>query len=426
MSYKDRIKELIRVPAGELLPNPKNWREHPEKQRSALSGVLAEIGWADAVIARETSAGLMLIDGHLRTEVAPDDTIPVLVLDVDEDEADKILATHDPLAAMAETNSAALDSLLSSVHSLDEGVQDMLSELAVQSGLSLDDENSELVEGEIPEVPKTATVKNGEIWMLGSHRIMCGDARSQSDVARLMNKTTAGICFTSPPYLQRRDYTEESDVSDWDALMNGVCDVLPLANDGQLLVNLGMIHEDREWLPYWDQWIDWMRASGWLRFGFYVWDKLNPHPMASGGRLLTSHEFVFHFCKQSRDPELVRPNKTAGTKVTPYVLGKSGSEKNAPIITAPFGVRESVARVQKGGATGHPAAFPVELATYFLQSWSGIVYEPFLGSGSTLIAAEQLGRECYGMEISPQYCDVIIERWQNVTGEKAKRVSNGK
>ncbi len=100
MKLKDRIIELRRVPASELIPNPKNWRKHPEAQQNAMRGILAEVGIADAVLARETPKGLMLIDGHLRADIDPTVEWPVLVLDVTEAEADKILATHDPLAAM--------------------------------------------------------------------------------------------------------------------------------------------------------------------------------------------------------------------------------------------------------------------------------------------------------------------------------------
>ena len=104
------------VPAADLLPNPKNWRTHPENQTAALRGVLAEVGFADAVLARELADGsLMLIDGHLRAKVMPGENIPVLVLDVDEAEADKILATLDPLAAMAEKDASQLASLLSTL-----------------------------------------------------------------------------------------------------------------------------------------------------------------------------------------------------------------------------------------------------------------------------------------------------------------------
>lgn len=95
MKIRDRIKELRRVKASEILPNPKNWRTHPQAQQDALRGVLAEVGIADALLCRDTPAGLMLIDGHMRADTSPDTEWPVLILDVDEAEADKLLATFD-------------------------------------------------------------------------------------------------------------------------------------------------------------------------------------------------------------------------------------------------------------------------------------------------------------------------------------------
>ncbi|MEQ8838299.1 MAG: hypothetical protein RID07_15950, partial [Lacipirellulaceae bacterium] len=103
--YQDRIKELRRVPASSLRANPKNWRTHPTAQQNAMRGVLAEIGYAGALLVRELEEGtLELIDGHLRAETTPEAMVPVLVLDVNSEEAEKILLTHDPLAAMAGTD----------------------------------------------------------------------------------------------------------------------------------------------------------------------------------------------------------------------------------------------------------------------------------------------------------------------------------
>lgn len=105
MKIKDRIKELRRVKAKDLIPNSKNWRVHPKTQAAALRGLLSEIGYADALLARELPDGrLQLIDGHLRAETTPNATVPVLILDVTDSEADKILLTLDPLAAMAEAD----------------------------------------------------------------------------------------------------------------------------------------------------------------------------------------------------------------------------------------------------------------------------------------------------------------------------------
>ncbi|MCA9247354.1 MAG: hypothetical protein KDA42_09575 [Planctomycetales bacterium] len=126
MQVRDRIKELRRVPARDLRPNARNWRMHPEAQRNALRGVLAEIGLADALLVRELPNGVLeLIDGHLRAETLPDQHVPVLVLDVDEADANKILATLDPLAAMAEANAERLDDLLKNCELKNEAVQQL-------------------------------------------------------------------------------------------------------------------------------------------------------------------------------------------------------------------------------------------------------------------------------------------------------------
>ena len=134
MKIRDRIIEFRRVPASELQPSTKNWRLHPPAQADALRGILAEIGWADAVLARQTPDGLQLIDGHLRAETASDAEIPVLVLDVTEAEADKLLATLDPLAAMATADADKLEALLSEIGTGSEALQAMLSDLAEQNG----------------------------------------------------------------------------------------------------------------------------------------------------------------------------------------------------------------------------------------------------------------------------------------------------
>lgn len=113
MHIRDRVVELRRVPTGQLRPNPRNWRVHPPAQREALRGLLAEIGFAGALLARQLPDGtLELIDGHLRAETMPGGEAPVLVLDVDEAEAAKLLAAYDPVSALAEADRSRLDALL--------------------------------------------------------------------------------------------------------------------------------------------------------------------------------------------------------------------------------------------------------------------------------------------------------------------------
>ena len=128
MNIRDRIKEFRRVPPDQIVPNPKNWRRHSDRQANALRGLMAEIGVANAVIAREMEDGrLEIIDGHLRVEtLGAAERIPVLVLDVSEAEADKLLLTLDPLAALAETDSAAVRELLASVETANAEVRAMI------------------------------------------------------------------------------------------------------------------------------------------------------------------------------------------------------------------------------------------------------------------------------------------------------------
>jgi len=135
MEIRDRIKDFRRVKASELIPNPKNWRSHPESQADAMKGILAEVGYVDALLVRETPGGLMIIDGHLRAEITPDAEVPVLILDVTEEEADKILATFDPLGAMAEADTEKLESLLAEIETDSDALQEMLDELVKNAGI---------------------------------------------------------------------------------------------------------------------------------------------------------------------------------------------------------------------------------------------------------------------------------------------------
>ncbi len=134
MQVRDRIREFRRVKASALRPHPKNWRTHPPEQQDALRGVLAEIGYADALIVRELDDGsLELIDGHLRAETTPDLEVPVLVVDLSAEEAAKLLVVHDPLAAMAGTNEQLLGELLADVETQNDAVRAMLDHLAQKS-----------------------------------------------------------------------------------------------------------------------------------------------------------------------------------------------------------------------------------------------------------------------------------------------------
>ena len=140
MHVRDRIREFRRVPAHQLRPHPRNWRTHPQRQQDALRGVLAEIGYADALIARELDDGTYeLIDGHLRAETTPEMEVPVLIVDLSAEEAAKLLVVHDPLANLAGVDEQLLGSLLSEVETQSAALQTLFDELGHQPPPPLDD-----------------------------------------------------------------------------------------------------------------------------------------------------------------------------------------------------------------------------------------------------------------------------------------------
>jgi hypothetical protein len=152
MHITDRVKELRRVRASELKPNPRNWRTHPLAQQDALRGVLAEVGFADAVVARELADGtLELVDGHLRAETVADAVVPVLVVDLDDAEATKVLLTHDTLAGMATVDADNFAKLLAEVEFQSEAVETMLADLATKQEAATP-EIDEPDEVDIPEL----------------------------------------------------------------------------------------------------------------------------------------------------------------------------------------------------------------------------------------------------------------------------------
>src|SRR5436309_6957860 len=139
MQIRNRIQELRMIKASELVPNGRNWRRHPEQQREAFRDLVQEIGFAGAELAyysERNGDALTLLDGQMRQEEVGDAEIPCLITDLNDQEADKLLLTYDPLATLAEVDTAKLDALLQEMHTESEPVQKMLADLAASEGLS--------------------------------------------------------------------------------------------------------------------------------------------------------------------------------------------------------------------------------------------------------------------------------------------------
>jgi DNA modification methylase len=380
----DRIKTFKRVKVADLIDNPKNWRKHPDAQRNALGGLLESVGWADAVLARETPDGLMLIDGHLRKELAADSKVPVLVLDVTEAEADLILATHDPLTSMAETDQALLDELVQGLDIDNDETQKMLDELA-------SDPVAEAEEEDLPEVPEKPTTTLGDLFELGSHRLLCGDCTSADNVARLMDGAKASLLHADPPYGVSYQSNMRTASKKFEVLKNDdtfLTDWIPVTDD----VSDGWVFVWTSWKVV-GKWIEYCSEFGDMT-NVVVWDKGGGGIGDLEGTFLTDYELALVYNR--------------GAKIRGKRIGSVWSVN-----------RDSPSTYE------HPTQKPAALAAMAIQHTTDkrdIILDPFLGSGTTLIAAEQLGRKCYGMEISPAYCDVIIQRWENLTGNKARKV----
>jgi DNA modification methylase len=286
----------------------------------------------------------------------------------------------------------------------------------------------------IPDAREVVVSKPGEIYQLGPHRLLCGDSTRPADWTALMGEERASICFTSPPYAQQRTYAA-GEVGDWDALMRGVFAALPLAEDAQVFVNLGLVHRGNEWLPYWDGWLAWMQTKGWRRFAWYVWDQ-GPGMMGDwAGRLAPAHEFIWHFNRQTRKPAKTHACKLAGEAVGMGMRQPNGEVRSLTHTGEAIQshkIPDSVIRVMrhKGAVPGgdHPAVFPVALPSEFFTAYGEpgmVAVEPFGGSGTSLIAGSKAGLLVRAMEIAPQYCDVARRRWTRFAREQGQEPGPG-
>ncbi|MBS7789391.1 ParB N-terminal domain-containing protein [Roseococcus sp. SDR] len=450
-------KILLR-PVAELRAHPGNARVHGAAQIEQIKASMLAFGFTNPLLVDEAG---VLIAGHGRLEAAVAlgiEKVPTIVLrhlSAAQKEAlrlaDNRIAENatwdqallrDALAAVQAApdldlatlgfSAAELDDILAAAGDAvsDGDAPETLSAPAVQGGgdgaagtdeVSAEDDPADAE----PDPPRQAVARVGDIWRMGDHRLACGDSTNSSTIARVMGPERAALLFTSPPYGNQRDYTTGG-VLDWDALMQGVFQHLDiaLARDAQVLVNLGLIHRDNEWQPYWSGWLDWMRAQGWRRFGLYAWDQGPGLPGDWNGRLSPAFELLFHFNREARRPNKIIPCRWAG-----HVNSEKGGLRAKDGTVGEWqhagqGVQEtripdSVLRITRHKARGieteHPAVFPVALPEFLMRAYADdgdIVFEPFAGAGTSIIAGQRTGRRVRAIELAPAYVDLAIARWR--------------
>jgi DNA modification methylase len=389
-AIRDRIRELRRVPAGTLVRNERNWRKHPEAQARAVRSVLESVGYADALLAREDEAGrLVLIDGHLRADTTPDQDVPVLVLDVTEAEADEILLTLDPLAGMAEADPEALRVLLDSVTITDDELRERLGKLA-QVGTAI-------VQDTPPPRPQART-RLGDLYLLGDHRLLCGDATDPATVARVLDGAEPALMVTDPPYGVNYDpawradaaangdlyyaptrlgEVENDDRADWSAAFALFPGAIVYAWHAGLHSHTAMVS---------------LMDAGFECRAQIIWSK--PHVPIGRGHYNWRHEPCFYAVRHGA------------------VASWLGDHSQHTVWQTPLDTDSG----------GHGTQKPVELFAHSMRNHEGDVYDPFLGSGTAIIAAEQLGRRCYALDIAPHYVDSAVARWEAFTGRTAERI----
>jgi DNA modification methylase len=228
------------------------------------------------------------------------------------------------------------------------------------------------------------------------------------------------LVVTSPPYADQRRYGFKKGEFRWNHVVPRALAAVNLAADGQMLVNLGLVHRDGEVVCYWEPMIHTLRSFGYRLFGWYVWDQGAGLPGDWSGSFGPSHEWLFHFNRDAKRPGKTVACKTAGRNTNGATMHRSDGGTR-PLTCAginqiqSFKIPDSVIRIcreQARNTGGHPAPYPCGLADFIIRAWDGAVLDPFMGGGTTLVAAYRLGRCAIGIEIEERYCEIAAKRLQ--------------
>ena len=428
----DRIRGLARVPGSRLRAADENFRVHDARQRKVLKGLLAEVGIIGAVLAwvpddmaraalRSSQdfaawlAGydgpLQLVDGHMRAEELRGQAIPVLVTDLSRAEAAKALATFDAVGDLAGRDAAKLAALLEDVgRGAEEGTEELLAALR---GEKKPTEEESAAADDIPEHVEPRT-KPGDLWLLGAHRLLCGDSTKAEDVALVMGGGRARVMNTDPPYGVSYANAERPNPG----VAKPRVAKPRVANDELTDEKLQAFLEasfkaaaDAALTPD----AAWYLWHAHLTQGYFaaaaaaacvvlhrqiIWVK--PVLLLGRGQYHWKHEPAFMGWVKGNQPPDYGEGAGERTQTTVWEVGSVSQAERKEL--------------------NHATPKPVGLFTIPIVKHTKpgeIVYEPFAGSGPQFIAAEMHGRRCFGLELDPANCDTIVARWEKFTGKAA-------
>jgi DNA modification methylase len=437
MSTSTPSLRLEWIDPAELQANPLNWRHHPSEQAESLEAAIAEVGWAGALLYNERTRHL--IDGHLRQErFKGKGKVPVLVGSWDEAQEKLILATLDPIAAMARGDGEQLDALLRQVDTDNAALQKMLADLSAgdltpflepESPPGLTDPD------DIPEPPDQPITQPGDLWILGKHRLLCGDSGKPEDLDRLLDNAKIHLVNTDPPYnvrveprsnnaiaaglssFQGTQHHQALDLARYPEKATPTDKKLrpkdrPLANDfvseqefDRLLHawfgNIARVLQPGRAFYLWGGYSNIgnyppvLKAVGLYFSQAIIWVK--EHPVLTRKDYMGDHEWCFYGWREGAAHQFSGPPNA----VDVWPIKKVNPQSMVHL-------------------TEKPVALAAQAMQYSSRPCENVL-DLFGGSGSTLIAAEQTGRKAYLMEIDPLYCDVIIQRWSTFTGQTARR-----
>ncbi len=366
-----------------IKPYKKNAKKHTETQIANVAESIRQFGWAQPIV---VDKDYTIIIGHCRYSAAERlglETVPVVVAsDLTAEQVRKLRNLDNKL----NESEWDFDLLKDDILDLD------FSDFDIDWGIEDNDVITGIAEDEAPEVDKVnpPITQLGDIWQLGEHRLMCGDSTDALNINILMDGKTADMIFTDPPYGYEYQSNMRTKSKKFDVLKNDdkILDFMPAIKD----VCKGFIFICTTWKVL-DKWLPLFKRHYELT-NMIIWDK------GGGGIGDLKHTF-------STDYEIILCSNN-GAKITNKRIG-------------------SVWNVPKDNANDyvHATQKPVKLSAIAIESTTNknnIVLDLFGGSGSTLIASEQLNRKCYCMEIDPKYCDVIVKRWETFSGEKAVKL----